>query len=217
MILLLAGLFYALYRYRIAQYRKQQQIRREIANDLHDDLGSTLTTVKMLTQVARRSAEKRNHFDQIEHSITTASSGLRDMIWVLDDAKDSLRDFIDRLGTILLPVATAKNIHLDFKIEPELDDWRLTKAEKRNLLMVIKEAVNNSVKYSDRCNIRMHACLESKKVSLSINDDGKGFDPAAVSDGNGLKNIRYRARQIHYSVRIASKPGVGTEIHLLKE
>lgn len=211
---LVASVFYLFYRYRIGQVRKQQQIRREIANDLHDDLGSTLTTVKLLAQIAKRSPEKEEHLDQIEGSLVIASTGLRDLIWVLDDARDSLKDFIERIKSFVLPITTAKGILLDLGINGDPDERMLSKAEKRNLLMIVKESVNNSIKYAECHTIRIQARSVDKKLSLTIGDDGKGFDSNGISEGNGLRNISYRAQQIHYSVKIVSHFGKGTVIEL---
>jgi signal transduction histidine kinase len=217
LLALIAFFFYGLYRYRIMQFREQQKLRREIANDLHDDLGSTLTTVKVLAEIARRSPEKDEHLDQIENTLIIASAGLKDLIWVLDDARDSLKDFMERVKNFILPIATAKGICINMTIEEALYDHTLTKSEKRNLLMIVKETVNNSIKYADCRFIHLQVGSSEKKCTIRIVDDGKGFDPGIVSDGNGLKNIRYRARQIQYSVSISSSLGQGTTIELRQE
>jgi ligand-binding sensor domain-containing protein len=210
----IAAILYLFYRYRIGQVRKQQRIRREIANDLHDDLGSTLTTVKILAQIAKRSPGDIKNLDQIEDSVSLASTGLRDMIWVLDDARDSLKDFMERIKAFLMPITIAKSIQLELGIVGESTDRLLSKAEKRNLLMIVKETVNNCIKYSDCQTIRIQAKLVDKKICLSIYDDGKGFDCGEPTEGNGLKNIGYRARQIHYSVKVVSRVGEGTVIEV---
>lgn len=215
-LLAIGAFFYGLYRYRIAQFHQQQAIRREIANDLHDDLGSTLTTVKVLAQTARRSTEKAGVLDQMEHSLNLASNGLRDLIWVLDDSRDTLRDFIDRVRTFAFPLTSAQALTLDISIEEGMNSHLFTKAEKRNLLMIVKESINNSIKYADCKKIGIQVHLVNKKCCLSITDDGKGFDAAAITDGNGLKNIRYRARQIRYAVDIRSANGKGTMVELMQ-
>ena len=217
LIALTAGTFYGLYRYRISQYRKQQQIRRDIANDLHDDLGSTLNTVKVLAHVAKRSTEKEKHLDQIENSLSLATSGLRDILWVLDDARDSIEDLIERIKTFALPAATAQGIRFEIRMDDYLVDRVLSKAEKRNLLMVIKETINNSIKYAESRCITLDFAIRNNKLNITLRDDGIGFDIAAATAGNGLKNIYYRARQIRYGARIDSGKGQGTTVHLTQE
>jgi len=214
LVLAIGAFFYGLYRYRIAEFHKQQRIRREIANDLHDDLGSTLTTVKVLAQTVRRSAEKATVLDQMEHSLNLASNGLRDLIWVLDDSRDTMRDFIDRVRTFALPITSGQTVDLDISVEEGLNNYLFSKAEKRNLLMIVKESINNSIKYACCRTIGIQVRSAGKKCCISISDDGKGFDHEASTDGNGLKNIRYRARQIRYAVDIRSADGKGTVVEL---
>ncbi|HEY4288022.1 MAG TPA: two-component regulator propeller domain-containing protein [Puia sp.] len=224
-IALTSLLLFALYRYRISQFKRQQQIRRDIANDLHDDLGSTLNTVKVLTHLAKRSPRYEEHLDKIEESLTAASSGLRDMIWVLDDSADTFQGLLDRIRRAVLPVITANEIQLDSCIEGDIGDTGISKAEKRNLLLIAKEAVNNSIKYACCKNIRICLRLNGNKPGLHISDDGKGFGilfpPAAPGEekgeGNGLKNIRHRAEQINYYAAISSAPGNGTVIAIVKK
>jgi signal transduction histidine kinase len=93
----------------------------------------------------------------------------------------------------------------------------LTKTEKRNLLLIAKEAINNSIKYSDCRNITVECKEVNSRVSFIIRDDGKGFDSQQPSSGNGLRNIAERASQIHYRCKIASAPGEGVQILLVKK
>jgi signal transduction histidine kinase/ligand-binding sensor domain-containing protein len=215
---LILGLLFAFYRYRIAQLEKQHAIRREIANDLHDDLGSTLNTVKVLTHLAKNGPERESYLDKIEESLVSASTGLRDMLWVLDDNGDTLQDLMTRICNAVLPVINAKGIRLDCKVEEELKDRVISKAEKRNLLLIAREAVNNSIKYAVCRNISITISAQPK-ISLDIADDGIGFDMElmSVTEGNGLKNMRYRAGYINYSVDIDTAPEQGVHIVVRKK
>jgi len=218
-LLVIAGMvsvFFGFYKFRVAQLKRQQQIRREIANDLHDDLGSTLNTVKVLTHIAKRDANNKSYLDQIEVSLSIATSGLRDMIWVLDDTKDNIKDFFERVKKSVLPASIAHSIELNFLIEGGVEDRVLSKTEKRNLLMIVKESINNSIKYSNCKKIEVRIMVINNKTELTIYDDGKGFDTNIPSEGNGLKNMRYRAKQIHYQINIQSVIGQGTKIGLIK-
>ncbi len=212
-VCLVLGLLFAFYRYRIAQLERQHAIRREIANDLHDDLGSTLNTVKVLTHLARNGAEREEYLNKIEESLASASTGLRDMLWVLDDSGDTLQDLMTRICNAVLPVINAKGIHLDCKVEEDLKDRIISKAEKRNLLLIAREAVNNSIKYATCRNISITISAHPK-LSLDISDDGIGFDTKlmSVTEGNGLKNMRYRAAYINYSVDIDTAPDRGVHV-----
>lgn len=214
----ITGLLFAFYRYRISQYKKQQQIRRDIAGDLHDDLGSTLNTVKVLTHLAKREPLQEQHLDRIEESLATATTGLRDMIWVLDDVGDTVQGLMDRIRKSVLPAITAGGIKLDCMIEPGLNDHTISKSEKRNLLLVAREAVTNSIKYAQCRHIHIKIRLINNKTSLRIQDDGKGFDmhTSMGPDCNGLKNMRYRAQQIHYAFHIESGKDSGTVLEFTR-
>ncbi|MEP7318267.1 MAG: ATP-binding protein, partial [Panacibacter sp.] len=212
--LLIAGLFYAFYRYRISQIKKQQQIRKEIASDLHDDIGSTLNSVKIFTHLAETAPQKEEYFNQIKEALKQASTGLRDMIWVLDDTQDTAEELIKRLKQFALPVANASNIHIEFIADNNITTVLLNKTEKRNLLLIAKEAINNSIKYAECKNIHVNISKVNGKTALQIQDDGKGFNMNDITPGDGLKNMQDRARQINYKVTIDSSSARGTIIIL---
>jgi ligand-binding sensor domain-containing protein len=205
-VVVLAGIFYGLYLYRIDQLKKQQRIRKDIASDLHDDLGSTLNSVKIFTHLAKREQGKEEYLTRIEESLTEASIGLRDMIWVLDDSEDTLRELMDRIRKFALPVAQANGIRFESVLEEDISDLVIAKGVKRGLLLIAKESVNNSFKYSACSLIRVSLRKRNDKLSLLIEDDGRGFDVGNFVAGNGLKNIRERARQIRFTATISSSP-----------
>lgn len=217
-VISIGGLLFAFYRYRISQLKRQHAIRREIANDLHDDLGSTLNTVKVLTHLAQHTRQPEAYLNKIEDSLANASSGLRDMLWVLDDSGDKLQDLVTRICNAVLPVLSAQGIKLDCQVEPGIRDHVISKAEKRNLLLIAREAVNNSVKYAACKNINILISAQPR-LTLTVADDGVGFDMALipVMEGNGLKNIHYRAAHINYAVNVYAMPGEGTRITVSKK
>lgn len=215
-VLSIAGAMYALYMYRISQLKQQQQIRIDIAGDLHDDIGSTLNTVKVLTHLAKREPDKTEHLSQIERSIAEAITGLKDIIWVMDDSQDTVDFLIERIKKFALPVALAKDIQFECLVESDARNLILAKTEKRNIYMIVKETINNSIKYADCSNINLVINRFNHKMAVSVEDDGKGFDISLISYGNGLKNINYRAKQIHYSAEVISVLGKGTAVKLAK-
>ena len=208
----IAGLLYTLYRYRIGQIRQQQQIRKDIASDLHDDIGSTLNTVKIFTHLAQRDKQNEGYLASIEESLGDAAMGLRDMIWVLDDSGDTIRELAERIKKFAGPIATVQQIQFECAVEEEDTEHQLSKPQKRNLLLIAKETINNSIKYAECSRIRVTLGRQGSKLALTILDDGKGFDSGSTTEGNGLRNILQRARQIHFEAAITSSPGKGTFI-----
>ena len=215
-ILFAGGLFYSFYRYRISQLKKQQQIRHEIANDLHDDLGATLNSIRIFTRLAETSPQKEEYFKQIKESLNHAYSGLRDMIWVLDDAGDTVEDLLKRIKQFAEPVAHANNIHVHFS-SVDSNNIDLNKTEKRNLLLIAKEGINNCIKYAGCKNIYVSLTVTDGKITLITQDDGCGFNEKEIIPGHGLKNIQERAKQIHYTASIESAKDAGTKIIVVKK
>jgi len=213
--LAVAGILYALYRYRIAQIKKQHEIRKNIATDLHDDLGSTLNSVKVFTNLAISGVKQEESLQQVKDNLTEATMSLRDMIWVLDDSLDTVDELITRIKQFAIPVAAASNIETIIKAHSEVNSRQLTKEEKRNLFLICKEVINNSIKYSGASQIDVDITASGKKIQIVVSDNGKGFNVDDVKKGYGLKNMQYRAGQIKYKAALQSAPGSGTQVVIL--
>ena len=209
------GIIYFFYRYRLAQISKQHNIRKNIASDLHDDLGSTLNSVKVFTNLAISGIKQEESLLQAKENLQEATMSLRDMIWVLDDSLDTVDELITRLKQFTIPVAAASNIEAIIKADSEVNNRQLTKEEKRNLFLICKEAINNSIKYSGASQINVAITASGKKIQIAIADNGKGFNADEVKKGYGLKNIQYRAGQIKYKTVLNSTQGEGTQITVL--
>jgi signal transduction histidine kinase len=207
---------YGLYRMRINQLKKEEKIRNQLAGDLHDDLGSTLNSIKVHTNLALLEKEKPEHLEHVKQGAQDAISGVRDIIWVLDDKKDKLSDMLARVSQFAAPLCQAANINYSAPADDDTAGFVLGKEEKRNLYMICKESINNSIKYATCKNIEIKTSVINKKLKLLIMDNGKGFDKEKITAGNGLKNIAARAKAIHYHHQISSTPGSGTVITLEK-
>lgn len=214
----ICGILYAVYQYRIKQIKVQQQIRRDIASDLHDDLGSTLNSIKIFTHLAIEKKQNSSYLYQIEKLITSTAVGLRDMLWVLEDSRDNVEELMERIQNFAAPIAHANQINFEHHVEPGLGSKILSKTEKRNLLLIAKEAINNCFKYAQCQTIKVIIKTgNNNKISLSISDDGVGFNINDKSKGYGLNNIKHRAEQINYLLRCNSSHGNGTAITVEKK
>ncbi|MFN8247328.1 MAG: triple tyrosine motif-containing protein [Ferruginibacter sp.] len=214
-LLLIALIFYALYRYRISQIKKQHEIRKNIATDLHDDLGSTLNSVKVFTNLAISGVNQDESLQQVKNNLNEATMGLRDMIWVLDDSMDTVDELVTRLKQFALPLTAASRIDFEIKAGSEVNAIHLTKEEKRNLFLICKEAINNSVKYSEATKIDIRIEPAGKKIKILVADNGKGFNTETVKRGYGLKNMQYRATQVKYQVRLETAELKGVKLQIL--
>jgi signal transduction histidine kinase len=138
----------------------------------------------------------------------------RDLIWVLDDKKDTVDHLISRVMQFAEPLCDAQGITLTKNISSDAWNFKLGKEEKRNLYMILKESINNSVKYANCRNILLEILLDGKRLHISVSDDGAGFNQETVTPGNGTTNIHSRAKDAGYQAMIRTAPGKGTTIQL---
>lgn len=209
------GIVYGGYRMRIAQLSREESIRKKLATDLHDDLGSTLNSVKVYANLAMLEKNNETHLHRVKESIQDAIVSIRDMIWVLDDKKDTVDHLAGRILQFAEPLCDANGIVLEKEIGETAYNHHLGKEERRNLYMIVKETINNSIKYASCKKIGLTILEEAGKLRLMISDDGNGFELASATMGNGIRNVYTRAREAGYFARFTSTPGVGTIVELI--
>ncbi len=209
--------FYGLYKLRVSRLKKEEKIRNQVASDLHDELGSTLNSVKVYTNLAMLEKENKSHLEKVKEASQSAIASVKDIIWVLDDKRDTLEHLLNRLDQFARPLCDAASITYRQSIDNEILSFKLGKEEKRNLYMIIKESINNSIKYSNCKTIELQIKSNGTKLNIHIADDGKGFDINETIAGYGLNNILQRANEIRYHASIISSPGNGSLIQLEKK
>jgi two-component sensor histidine kinase/ligand-binding sensor domain-containing protein len=214
--ILFIGSIYGLYRIRINQIKKEQKIRSKLASDIHDDLGSTLNSVKVYANLALMDKDKDKYLHKVKENIQEALTGVKDIIWVLDDSKDTVEYLLSRVNQFAAPICEANGINYKQKMSDDVRDYKLLRAEKRNLYMILKEAVNNACKYAGASDLSIEVGLQKKRPVLIISDSGKGFDETFIQEGNGLKNMQIRSKEIKYQLIIQSSHSKGTFIQLKK-
>lgn len=208
--------------------RELQKVRSRIATDLHDDIGSSLTQIAVLSEVARGQANEL-HADGVTtplERIKTVSKELvavmSDIVWAINPQKDYLTDLVQRMRRFGADVLSGRGITFEFSA-PEMEDaFELGANIRREVFAIFKETVNNAAKYSQCKSFVTVFALNGEMLTLRVADDGVGFDTAVVlSDdfrpemgGNGLVSIRRRAVELGGTCDITSTPGQGTSIVL---
>ncbi len=224
-----AGIF-AIYKYRINELLKRQEIRNRIAQDLHDNVGSTLSSISVYGQVAKiyQAQKKDGELKATLEKITDASvemiSELNDTVWAINPKNDQFKNILGRMETYTRPLLAAKGIEFEFSFDKKLDDLIMEMEKRKNFYLVYKEAINNAIKYASCSKIIVHMQQKENRISMTITDNGKGFELGSTSEGykssdafgsgNGLKNMQLRANQLKGILKIASTPGEGTKIFL---
>lgn len=215
-LLLLMG-FLLLNRSRIKQQVKQLQMRNNIAIDLHDEVGSSLSSIKMLSEIASAQKENNNQLDEILQKINNnakeTAEKMHDIIWMINPKHDQLENILQRMEKFLYEMCSPKNIQFEFLKETDTN-LKLNMQQRKNLLLIFKEAVNNAVKYSGANKISIQLSQQNNFLNLIIQDNGTGFDIKTIQPGNGLDSMRMRAEELNGIISLHSAVQDGTKISL---
>ena len=217
--LLFIGLVYGIYRYRINQLKKLLAIRSKISRDLHDEVGSTLTSINILSKVSRNQLEKdHSRASELLQKITEQSENMQqsmsDIVWSIKPDNDRMENLLVRMREYLNQTADAKGVQVELNADEKALKEQLSMQQRHNVFLIFKEAVNNSVKYSNAENIKVYLGKKGSQMILSVEDDGIGFEQMHVSSSNGLRNMQSRASELGAAIEIHSLPGKGTQITL---
>jgi signal transduction histidine kinase len=218
-VVLAAIIFFIVYGYRKQQRRRLEKIRNRIATDLHDDMGSTLSSIRIFSDVAKKQIEEKPEtvqlLDRISNNATSLSENMQDIIWTIRSDNDTLEDLVSKMREFGLRVCDAKHIGFNTIVSQSFKASRLSLEQRRNLYLIFREALNNAVKYAECSQIDLILNLKSRFLKMELNDNGKGFDMDKIKRGNGLNNLEKRAKEIGGQITIKSEPGKGTCINLM--
>ena len=193
-------------------------MRLRIASDLHDDIGATLSSVAALQEMELRSSHEGKSRERLERSlrlIRSVSASMSDIVWAVNPKNDSVKSLGERLNDFLDTIAKTESVAIHFHRDEHLDALPINAANRRNLLLICKEAVNNALKHSGGSKIEIVLLREAHQIVLKIVDDGCGFDATQRSNGNGLEGMMRRANAMnaHYALS-SDASGTAIEIQL---
>lgn len=210
-------IIYLFLMYRFRQKMRTQRVQDKIARDLHDDVGSTLSSIAILTQVAKNQLENspekmQNLLNQISENAQEMLENMSDIVWTNKTLNDNFEQLIIRMQEFTAKMLEPKNIEYQFYADETLKTIKWSSQKYYDFYMIFKEAINNVAKYSEAKTLTINLLKHQNTLILTIKDDGKGFDPEHQKMGNGILNMKKRAEQLKGLFEIASKIGQGTEI-----
>ena len=196
--------------------RKQlQNMRNSIADDLHDDIGSTLSSIGIMSELAKaKSPEALPLLASIGESTSAIQENMSDIVWTIKSGNDRFENVLQRMNQFASEILDAKNIELDFASDDSLSVLKLTMEQRKNFYLFFKEAINNAAKYSDAKKIKVCITQKNHHVEMNIRDDGKGFNTAVISNGNGMSTLKKRAAELNADFNITSNLHEGTVVQL---
>lgn len=224
---LLALVFFAIryilrrnYRERILSLEKERAVERErnrIAVDMHDDLGSGLTKIAILSELAMARVSGQDAAQPQLETISAVSrelvDSLQNIVWLLKPQNDSLESLTLYIRRYVNQFFDGSGIMPVFDMMETPPDIRLSEEQRRNIFLVVKEACHNIIRHACATAITIRLSLQNRKLVLQISDNGRGFDRTGVSSlSNGLRNMQARMAQIGGGLEVSSVPGSGTTI-----
>ena len=217
-LLFVSAVATGIYLNRKRHLEKQKRIRLKIASDLHDDVGSTLSSISIMSDLLQAKAGNLNSEEMIREIGTNAQNMLESMdniIWSVIPQNDKFENLMLRIRKYAIPLFESKGIGFSFTASESLNTLTVSMDKRRNIFLIVKEAVNNLVKYSECTHASIEfSCLHSL-LQITVNDDGKGFDPTQDYGRNGLRNMKQRAEKIGGELSVRSDPEQGTSVRLM--
>ena len=219
------GLTIVFFIYRMQRNRQRQMeaVRARISRDLHDDMGSTLQSISVMSEIARMKSQSENRQESLPiiEKIGTASremvEKMNDIVWAVNPQNDHFENIILHMRAFGGELLAGKDIALNFKSDSGLNNIRLSMEKRKSFFLVYKEALNNVYKYSAAKNVNVEISKTNHTLKLVVEDDGVGFninEDRLKTGGNGLKNMNTRAAELNGNILITSEPGQGTKIAL---
>ncbi len=223
MVLLVLSVLFALYRYRLAQVVHVERMRNRIAQDLHDEIGSTLSSISLYSAVIKKSAngipeKSRSILDKISSSTSEMMESMNDIVWTIKADNDHFELVVNRMRAFAVNMTEARGIALDFKVHGNVEKLQINMVARKNLYLIFKEAVNNSVKYANADKISVNILYHHDRLEMVISDNGSGFEMESVQvqhdgmGGNGLRGMKSRAAEMKAFFEVDSRINVGTRI-----
>jgi ligand-binding sensor domain-containing protein/signal transduction histidine kinase len=197
---------YSAHRYRLARLMELLKVRTRIASDLHDDIGSNLTKIAILSEVAQQPSTSVSGLT--EHPLTAIGrisresvASMGDIVWAIDPRRDSYLDLIRRMRQFAIDMLGAR---VRFVASGEDQTRPVGPNFRRQVFLIFKEAVHNAARHANCSQVGIEIKMERSGITLTVQDNGTGFDTSSDSDGHGLASMRTRAKNLSGTVEVTS-------------
>jgi signal transduction histidine kinase len=212
----LATLLVLSWRHRRERHRDVQRLRERIARDLHDEIGSSLGSIALVSNMAQDPSLSREEIARelasIQHTAESSVDSMRAIVSFIRPDLDRDASLPARMKEVAQRML--KGREFEFQCADDFPADQLPLEFRFHLLLILKEALHNILKHSGARKVMIALEARAREMHLRIRDDGRGFDEKAVTPGSGLRNLRQRAERIGATINIRSSPNAGTEIEL---
>jgi len=207
---------------RLTQVERQRAVaaeRARIACDMHDELGASLTRIKVLSERMERDADSselaRAHARKIAQTSRELAEQMDEVVWAVDPRNDDLENLGSYLVSYTEEFLRAANLGCRLELPEVVPEVPLSADIRHSLLLAVKEALNNVVKHARATEVQLHLAVRDSRLNIEVSDNGRGFLPqAALPRGNGLGILRRRLAEAGGECVIQSHPGQGTQVKM---
>jgi len=206
------GMLVVVLRIRHTRERAIEGLRQRIASDLHDEIGSNLGSIALLSELGlhRAGGPATDELEEIRRVARQTAESMRDIVGLIQRPAVTGAEFVGQLREIAARMLAG--LEWTFDASPRLELPSLT--AQRHLLLAFKEALHNVRKHASARRVSIDLSWRERRLDLKIVDDGVGFTPATATDGHGLANLRHRASALGGTAHITSAPGAGATVIL---
>jgi ligand-binding sensor domain-containing protein/two-component sensor histidine kinase len=222
--LVLCGLAYYWHRMRIERLLQIERVRTRLARDLHDDMGSTLSSINILSNMAIKKIESdqqvtKDYMVKISDNSSRMMEAMDDIVWSINPINDTMRKMLARMKEFAGDVLEARDIEYSFQTDEAVKEMTFTMDQRREIFLIFKEAINNIVKYAQSSEVKVVMRLKNRQFVMQVIDNGIGFDyisagPGSAKRGNGMRNMQKRAEMVNGTFLVESAKQNGTLIEL---
>ncbi|MFD1140873.1 sensor histidine kinase [Larkinella insperata] len=222
-LILISIIFYFLYRYRLRQFMRIHVVRENIARDLHDDMGSYLSSISILTQSVETLAltdpeRARALVKKIGETARQVMDSMSDIIWSVNPDNDSMTQIVQRMRDVGADLLEEQDVLFSLHVNDLVLQSYLPLEQRRDFFLIYKEALHNIAKYAKAEQVWVRLERKENSLVLHIHDNGIGFEPQRPGNialsGNGIKNMNTRASKMNAVLNITTQLGQGTQIVL---
>jgi signal transduction histidine kinase/ligand-binding sensor domain-containing protein len=207
------------YRYRVRHLLELERVRTRIATDLHDDIGSSLTQIAIMSEVAQQHGDHQSATEPLSHIANLSRElvdSMSDIVWAINPKRDHLVDLTQRMRRFANDTLEAADIEVVFHTPQQGPDTELTADVRREVFLVFKESVNNIVKHAECRHVDVRVDLRGHELYVDLRDDGCGFLIQENSNhGHGLASMKERAARLGGHLEVESEPDKGTMLRLI--
>jgi two-component sensor histidine kinase len=215
LLMLIVRLLYWFHLYRTSRLVELERVRTRIAGDLHDDIGSGLSQIAILAEVAQRKmngAQLESALSNIGSVSRELAESMSDIVWSINPRRDHVSDLVQRMRRFATDLLAGGDIDFRFHVSLPDEAIALPADIRRELYLVFKEAVNNIVRHSKCTRADIAISIDHGRLDLRIEDNGIGIGDRRDDGGNGLDSMVERARRIHAHIKLENRAHGGVSV-----